>query len=165
MKKIFTILLLLVGIIYANETAHKKKHNVLPLSLSLPYLQTIKADAIVLGEGSVDVYVFIDPYCPYSQNFVDLITSSKKMMQKYKYYLFLYSIKRLHSEAVVSTIYHSNNSLDLLKKVMVNGKKIDVIQYDETKDKVDKIAKVAKTIGVYKRPYLIMSNSKKFKVE
>lgn len=164
MKKIFTILLIILSTLYANEVTHKK-HKELPLSLSLPYLQTIKEDAILLGDGPVDVYVFIDPYCDYSQNFIDLITSSEKMTQKYKYYIFLYSIKRKHSEAMVSTIYYAENSLEILKRVMVNGQKIEAVYHSETQAKVERIAEVAKKIGVYKRPYLIMSNSKKFKVE
>jgi len=69
--------------LYANEPQERPK---LPLSQSLPYLQTIEHDALILGEGPTKVYVFVDPYCPNSRNFLSLIDENSKMRSKYTYY-------------------------------------------------------------------------------
>ena len=154
-KILHYILLSALGTTYllANDVVEHKK---LPLSISLPYLETIEDKALTIGNGPVKVFVFIDPLCPHSQNFMSLIYESKKMQARYSYYLFLYALPRFHSERVVSAIYATKNPLDALVDLMIFKKKIKDSVLLEDKSSVVMIADVAQKIDVYKRPYLIM---------
>jgi len=138
-------------------------HQKVPLAIALPYLQTIETDAITMGSGPVKVYVFVDPYCPHSRNFLSLIAESKKMRMRYTYKIFLYTLPRMQSEVMVSYIYGSPKPLAVLLDVMVHG--VDVTPYSskQHQEKIFKIAAVAKQIDIYKRPYLIMVKKPKKK--
>ncbi|MBT8348126.1 MAG: hypothetical protein HKP62_01600, partial [Sulfurovum sp.] len=123
---------------------------------SVSLLQNIHNDAITLGSGKKLVYVFIDPLCPHSRKFITMISKNPKMLSKYQYRLFLYSIPRMKSTDVVSAIYISENSIKKLLEIMVEEKvhyaKGDTI----TKAKVNRIATVAQEMDVYKRPYIFI---------
>ena len=146
----------------ANDVIEHKK---LPLEVSLPHLQTIEDMALRLGNGPVKVYVFVDPLCPHSRNFLSLIYESKKMQERYSYYLFLYTLPRFHSEKIVAGIYQSETPLKQLIEIMLHGKTIKINKNIKVASKIHKIAQVAETIDVYKRPYLVMVKSKKKKKE
>lgn len=140
-------------VLFANEqTAHQ------PLSYdeSVSLLQSIDSDAIVLGNGEKLLYVFIDPLCSHSRKFITMVSKNPKMLSKYQYHLFLYSLPRLKSTDVVSAVYISANPRETLLQVMIQDK----VRYDKgdemTKAKVDRIAAVAQEIGVYKRPYIFI---------
>ncbi len=154
MNKLLILLLLFsLSSLLANEVkAHKK----LPLARSLPLLKTIESAAMHLGSGPTEVYVFVDPNCPHSRNFISLISESKKMQKNYHYLIFLYSLKRMHSEALVQTIYQSNNPLKMTIDVMLNKKAPTLVQTTKSDVKIAKIAHVAQEIDVYKRPYLVL---------
>jgi len=143
----------------------KKVHIKMPLEKSLPLLKSIENKGIEMGSGGVDVHVFIDPLCPHSRDFVEMIVESDKMRSKYHYYFYLYTLKRFHSEAVVASIYSAEEPLVMLKKVMVKGKEILPLQKvsSETLQKVAAIANVAKKLDVYKRPYMVMVKKPKKK--
>ena len=121
-------------------------------------MQGIRGEAIVLGGGKTDVYVFVDPLCPHSRKFMTMVSRSEKMLAKYKYYIFLYSIPRLKSETAVAAIYASEKPADELLKVMVGGQtppsRMAGGQAGRT---VADIAAVARELDVYKRPYLIVA--------
>ncbi|MGD9969341.1 MAG: hypothetical protein AB7S65_02690 [Sulfuricurvum sp.] len=133
-----------------------EEHPKLPLQQSLPYLRSIEHNAIIMGEGAIKVYVFIDPNCPNSRNFISLIDENGKMRSKYTYCFFLYELKRFHSSELIAKIYSSSHPLETLKRVMIH----DEIPSNESNpavlDKISQIAKVAEKLDVYKRPYIIM---------
>jgi len=155
MKKIILTLYLIGTFAFSNT---QKEHHTPSYDLSLSLLQTIQDDAIVYGEGKKVVYVFIDPLCPYSRKFITLVSKNPKMISKYQYHLFLYSVPRLKSTDVVSSIYVSQNPLNRLLETMVDEK----VQYDEgnqtTKARVDRIEKIGKEMNVLKRPYIFIVN-------
>ena len=152
-KTIILSLCLMGALLFANE---KKEHKHLPYDISASLLQSIHNDAIVFGNGKKHVYVFIDPLCPHSRKFMRMVSTNPKMLSKYQYHLFLYTIPRLNSTEVISAVYLSKNPIKTLLEIMVEEK----VQYDigneMTQAKVDKITLVAKEIGVYKRPFIFI---------
>lgn len=141
------------SVLFANE---KKEHKHLPYETTVSLLQSIHSDAIVLGSGAKHVYVFIDPLCPHSRKFMRMVSTNPKMLSKYQYHLFLYTIPRLKSTEAISAVYLSKNPIETLLAMMVEGK----VQYDKgnkmTQTKVDRITLVAKEIDVYKRPFIFI---------
>jgi hypothetical protein len=140
-------------VLFANE---QKEHKHLSYDVSVSLLSSIHNDAIILGSGKKLLYVFIDPLCPHSRKFIAMITKNPKMLSKYQYHLFLYSIPRMKSEDVVSAVYMSSNPEETLLQIMVKDKVIYDKGNDMTKARVDRIAKVAQEIDVYKRPYIFI---------
>ena len=76
--------------------------------------------SLVVGKRSL--YVFIDPLCPHSRKFITMISKNPKMLSKYQYHLFLYSIPRMKSTDVVSAVYMSENPMETLLQIMVEEK-------------------------------------------
>ena len=156
------ILLISLNMLYAHEGV---KHVKLPLEKSLPLLKTIQKSALHLGTGPVSVHVFVDPLCPHSRNFMEMIVESDKMRSKYSYYFYLYTLPRLKSEKMVHLIYGASDPLALMIDVMVHKKEVDM-SYKENKmvdHEVQAIADVAQKLDVYKRPYMIMVKKPKIK--
>ena len=142
-----------------------KMHVKLPLSQSLPLLKTIETEALHLGSGPVKVHVFIDPLCPHSRNFVEMVAESEKMRARYSYNFYLYTLPRLHSEVMVATIFAAENPLQLLLKVMVEREEVETNEHTSAVvyQKIEAIEAVAKQLDVYKRPYMIMVKQPKKK--
>jgi len=164
--KRFSIFVLVLSMFSLTLYAHdNKKHTKLPLSESLLLLKNIQDKAIHLGSGPVDVHVFVDPLCPHSRNFMEMIVESDKMRLKYSYYFYLYTLPRLHSEKMVKTIYHAQNPLKLMIDVMVKKSSVKLFEdKDEGVDlKIKAISKIAQKLDVYKRPYMVMVKKPKIK--
>ena len=140
-------------VLCANE---QTEHKNLPYDVSASLLQSIDNDALILGNGKKLLYVFIDPLCEYSRKFIKMVSKNPKMLSKYQYHLFLYSIPRLKSTDVVSAVYMSSNPKETLLQVMIEEK----VSYDKgnemTQARVNRIATVAEEIDVYKRPYIFI---------
>lgn len=152
-KTIILSIYLMGTVLFANE---QKEHKILSYDVSVSLLQSIHNDALVLGNGGKTVYVFIDPLCPHSRKFITMVSQNPKMLSKYQYHLFLYSIPRMRSTDVVSAVYMSKNPIETLLHIMVEEK----VQYakgnEMTKAKVDRITAVAQEMDVYKRPYIFI---------
>ncbi len=146
--------------IYSFAASHPPK---LSIEKALPILETIKKYAIHIGKGKSEIYVFVDPLCPHSRDFMDLIIHSKKMQSRYSYYIFMYELKRFNSLHVIESIYTCKDSLACIKKVMLEDmtltKEANVSAKIQTK--IDDIALKASELNVYKRPYLIINKVKK----
>lgn len=125
---------------------------------SLSILQTIHDDAIILGSGKKQIYVFVDPLCPHSRKFITMVSKKPKMLSKYRYHILLYSIPRLKSEDVVSAVYLSPNPMDTLLQIMVEDKVHHEKSNEKTQAKVSRIETVAKEMHVNKRPYIFIVN-------
>lgn len=153
MKKIILTLYFIGTITFANA---EKDHHIPSYDLSHSLMQTIQDDAIIYGDGKKIIYVFIDPLCPYSRKFVTMVSKNPKMIEKYQYHLFLYSVPRLKSTDVVSAIYRSKTPMETLLDIMVEDK----VQHDKndpvTKARVDRIEKVGKELHILKRPYIFI---------
>ncbi len=156
------LILLLLTTSHANPPLVEKKK--LPLAQSLPLLQTITKHAISIGSGKTDVYVFVDPKCPRSREFITLISNNKKMQSLYHYKIFLYELKRFRTKEIIRSIYSSHNP----KKTMLDFmtvKKVPTIKRSHPNKKIDAkihaINKIAQKIDVYKRPYLVLVKKRK----
>lgn len=121
-------------------------------------IQPIEHDAIIYGEGERKVYVFVDPKCPHSRDFMTMINENAKMRSIYRYYIFFYELKRFHSHNLISAIYASSSPLQRTLEVMVGDKEIptDTKIDPKIESKIDEIAHVADIIEISKRPYLII---------
>ena len=164
--RLFYLLLLSIVISVTPLSAEEQKvHKKLPLSESLPLLRTIEDQAIRMGNGPVSVHIFVDPLCPHSRNFVEMIVESDKMRSKYSYYFYLYTLKRMHSEAVVAAIYDSSDPLKMMVDVMVKKKRVDTNTSDDAKKAaiIKAIEIVGEKLDVYKRPYMVMVKAPKKK--
>lgn len=150
LRPIFIILFFGIMQINAAELTNKEK---------IALLQPIEKHAIVYGEGERKVYVFVDPKCPHSRDFITMINESAKMRSIYRYYIFFYELKRFNSRDLIAAIYSSAFPLQRTVEVMVGHKEIPVNTKNELKieAKIDDIAHVADMIGVSKRPYLIIT--------
>jgi hypothetical protein len=113
---------------------------------------------MVYGEGSKKVYVFVDPKCPHSQDFISMINENAKMRSIYRYYIFFYELKRFQSHPLIAAIYMSPIPLQRMLEVMVGHREMpaDHPADGRVEDKIAEIARVAGEIGVSKRPYLII---------
>lgn len=151
-KTLILTILLLTNLI-ANES-QTKKHLSYETSISL--LNSIKKDGIILGSGTRLVYVFLDPLCPYSRKFISLVSQDDKMLSKYRYCIYLYSIPRLHSADAVSAVYISKKPLETLLDTMVQKKVHTAAGNNFTKSRVQRIDAIAKKMNVNKRPFLII---------
>ena len=154
MKSIIFSLLLTATLLAAENT---REHVHLPYDKTMALLQSIKGEAIVLGTGKTDVYVFVDPLCPHSRKFMTMVSHNEKMLTKYKYYIFLYTIPRLKSQDVVAAIYASDKPADALVKIMVRKQTLQTCAPGPAGQTVSDIATVAATLDVYKRPYIIVA--------
>ena len=157
MKNIFFSLLLVVSFLHADD---QREHRQLPYPTAMEYLATIKNDAIVLGSGKTEVHVFVDPLCPYSRKFISMVSRNGKMLAKYRYYIYLYGIPRLHSEDVTAAIYRAANPAETLLRVMVDQDISKAEGNKATRRTVSEISAVAEKLDVYKRPYLIVAEPK-----
>ena len=154
MKTFVFALLLIVSIVHAEQ---KKTHLQLPYAKAMALLEGIRQDAVILGEGSRDVYVFVDPLCPHSRKFIRMVSQNALMLSKYRYYIYLYSIPRLNSERTVSAILTSERPAETLLKVMVGQEAHEADVTGPTQKQVNAIAAVAREMDVYKRPYLMVA--------
>jgi len=121
-------------------------------------VEAAEGDAIVLGTGEKKIYAFVDPYCRVSHAYVQsLFKSKERMFSKYSTYLFFFELPRKHSAKMVSTIYMAKDPVRMIEEIMVHEKKLPENPSPETEEKVKRIYKLAKTIGVHKRPYIIIN--------
>jgi len=152
-KAIISTLCLLSTVLFANA---QKEHKNLPYDVSVSLLKSIHDDAIILGSGKKLLYVFLDPLCPHSRKFIKMVSKNPKMLSKYQYCLFLYSIPRMKSSDVVSAVYMSSDIKKTLLQIMVEEKLSHHKGNEMTKAKVHRIDAVAKEMDVYKRPYIVI---------
>jgi len=155
MKKYILILFLLTQYLLAiqdNTTVPTYKK-------TLSLLKTLDSQAIIMGSGKKDIYVFVDPLCHFSRKFISKVTKNDLMLKKYKYHIYLYGIARLHSQEEINYIYDAKNQLNVLLDIMLNDKKFDYLltptAYNQ--EKVREIKNIAKQINVNKRPFIVIS--------
>jgi hypothetical protein len=157
-KYIYSVFLFVffVSTLFASEPLIEKKKA--PLAVALPLLKSIDHNAIVIGTGPIDMYAFIDPLCPRSQDFVSMIVENKKMQKRYTYHFFYYELKRFNSKGLIAKIYEQDNPLTLMKKIMIEHVEIKPVKVltDSVQKKIDEIAAVAIKLDIYKRPYLFV---------
>lgn len=149
-KVLLLFLLLLVCHSYAKELSTKEM---------VSLVRSIEPLAMQYGEGNIKAYVFVDPKCPHSRDFISMIHDNEKMRSIYRYYLFFYELKRFNSHKLIGTIYTASSPLQKTLEVMVGGKEVAPLTSiaPVIEEQIGKIESVASEIGITKRPYLIIA--------
>ncbi len=157
----FIFFVLLINSSVANEPLISKKKA--PLSVALPLLKSIDHYAIVIGNGPTHMYAFIDPVCPRSREFVEMIIENEKMQKRYTYHFFYYELKRFHSKGLIGTIYTNNDPFSTMLEVMLRKHEVEPIKTLPPKviTQMNNISKVAEQLDIDKRPYLFVVKLKK----
>lgn len=152
----FLLFILLTASLIANEPLISKKKA--PLSVALPLLQSIEQYAIVIGNGPIHMYAFIDPVCPRSREFVEMVFENTKMQQAYTYHFFYYELTRFHSKNIIGTIYTAKEPLEMMRKIMIDKAEIrpDGVLSANALKEINDISAVAKQLEIDKRPYLFV---------
>lgn len=150
----FYLLLLCLSLFLSSESMAKD----LTTQQMMALIRPIEPLAMQYGTGNVKAYVFVDPKCPHSRDFISMIYESDKMRSIYHYYIFFYELKRFQSHDLIGTIYSSSSPLQKMLGVMVGGKEMEERESFSAKveNRINAIETVAETIGVNKRPYLII---------
>jgi len=153
MKNFYFILLL-------SSFLHAKEHIILPLSKTLPEIKTIDEYAITVPGGKNTIYVFVDPFCHYSQDFVEVATDKNNKLRKtYTYKIFLLKLNKFKSMKTIRKILDSKDRLKALTNFMIKHKNLDTnstISNIEVDTIISEVQKVGKKLDIYKRPYLII---------
>ncbi|MDD3475714.1 MAG: hypothetical protein PHI38_02490 [Sulfurimonas sp.] len=122
-------------------------------------LEAIENQAIRFGTGEMSkVYVFVDPLCEFSRALMKKIYENKILQLSNSYYVLFYRLPILDSEHMMQYILESKNPKETLIKVMIDEEIIDVSKYKakpKTIKIIKEIAKVASTLDMTKRPYMI----------
>lgn len=121
-------------------------------------VNTISEHAIRLGNGPNTVYAFVDPMCPMSKSFIEIITSEKSFQKETSYYIFLYRLPMFQSDKLIQYIYQSKTPLETLEEVMVYEDYDDLDNLEsrpEIQKIINKIANVGKKLNIKARPYLL----------
>lgn len=152
--KLYLVLAVWLMAFFAPQCSAKELSTEQIVSLIRP----IEPLALQYGTGDIKAYIFVDPKCPHSKDFLSMIHDNDKMRSIYRYYIFFYELKRLRSHDLIGTIYASQAPLQQTLEVMVGGKEMEEMKsFSQKIDmQMDKIEHVAEAIGVNKRPYLIL---------
>jgi len=155
------LLFILVSGLTANEPLIEKKK--VPLEIALPLLESIDHYSIIIGSGPTQMYAFIDPRCPRSIDFVEMVVSNTKMQKLYTYHFFLYELKRFKTNALIASILVNKNPLNKMKNIMLKKDKPDELSAVSIKiqKQINEISDIAKELDIYKRPYLFVVKPKK----
>jgi len=132
--------------------------NIFALDNRKELLNSISQHAILIGNGENKVYAFIDPLCPKSQAFIELITSREDLKNDSSYFIFLYQLPSFSSAFLITHIYQSKSPLQSLTEVMVY-EDYDVPDQEINKSTLEiikSIKDVAKKMKIKSRPYLLM---------
>jgi hypothetical protein len=150
--QLFYVLLLILGVAdsFAAELSTKRM---------VSMIRPLEQYAMQYGHGDIKAYVFVDPKCPHSRDFISMIHDNEKMRGIYRYYIFFYELKRFNSHKLIGTIYSSSSPLQKMLEVMVGGKEIEPLSSlsSQIEEEIGDIDHVAVELGVNKRPYLIIA--------
>lgn len=147
---LFLLLLLCASPSYAKELSTREM---------VSLVRSIEPLAMQYGEGKIKAYVFVDPKCPHSRDFISMIHDNEKMRGIYRYYIFFYELKRFNSHKLIGSIYSAASPLQKTLEVMVGAKEMEPIKSISPmiEEQIGEIESVASEIGIKKRPYLIIA--------
>lgn len=156
------IIIYLISFTYLLSSPIEKQ--LVPPELAVKLLATIKGDAIVLGTGKIEVHTFIDPLCKMSQRYLSLLYKrNHKVFSQYTVYLYMHEIKSKKSKLHILNIIDSKFPEKMLGTIMLKKDMsgLESMYSGRARRTLDKIAKIANEIGVYKRPYIMINGKVK----
>lgn len=122
-------------------------------------LETLKRDAVSIGHGPREAYVFIDPKCHRSAEFLEAILDSETLRNTFHYYLFVYDMPQVDSHRVVSAVYSAPDPLEALKTYMLKRKKVGLktgAESESVRHRIERIEAAVQLIGIDHTPYLLI---------
>jgi len=122
-------------------------------------MDSISQHAIRIGTGANTTYTFVDPMCPKSKTFIQLILERKELQKNTSYYIFLYRLPKFESDKHIQYIYQSPDPLEALQELMVYEDFDELEKFSptpQTLQKINTVAKVAKHMKIKRRPYLLI---------
>lgn len=120
-------------------------------------LLNLEEDAITFGSGPNQVYVFIDPMCSKSKDYISLISTEEKLLKKNSYYVFLHRLEKFKSDKLINYIYESESPKEALLELIITDELIESQQVVQSvQEKRTRIDKVADSTGMTRRPYLLI---------
>jgi glutaredoxin len=160
--KRFLGLLLSIVIVVPLWAGQPDKKQLLSPDQTLQVLEDVKQYAVTFGNGPEVINTFIDPYCELSQRYLSFIFKKQdRMFSRYTFHFYLYELPGKDSTEMIHAILSSDLKETMLKAVMVDHQQIDVSGDDDAEDAVEAIEEVAKKIGVFKRPYILINGKVK----
>ncbi|MBA3025273.1 MAG: hypothetical protein FP820_02560 [Sulfurimonas sp.] len=155
MIKFFLFFLFCLNL-YAKEIPQKVQ--LLEPLETIKLLEEHQEYAIGIGDGETKVFAFIDPKCSMSQMYLKMLYAQDgRMLKKYTVYLFLLHLDGKHSEQEIETLLATDMPELSLKVIMLQNQALIYEAADDAiLEKIEIIEEIAKKIGVYKRPYIIM---------
>jgi len=133
-------------------------------SVVIPLLEPLKSDAIELGEGERDAYVFVDPKCLKSADFLEAVRENAALRKRFHYYIFLYDMPQAPSAEVINAVYSAPSPKEALFSYMLERKRISKKTNDTPRTAIERIKRIktaAERIGIDRTPYLIVDKNKR----
>lgn len=124
-------------------------------------LKSIEKYAISVGHGPRLVYVFVDPMCKYSREFVQNIFEMKKLQETTTYKIFLSKLNKFDSQGLINFIMESDNKVAALKAVMVDNELGHVYIGNVDKEPIEaseEIDSICNCLHIKKRPFLVLAS-------
>ena len=145
--------LLFITPLLADESSSQK---VLETQVQRDLLQSIRPYAITFGQGETELHIFIDPYCHYSQDYLEaILQQDEQKFQENSYFFYLYEIYYTDATEIIQTIMVSDDREKTLTEIMVTDT-IVMSEEDHRSDyEIEAIADVARELGVDRRPFII----------
>lgn len=124
-------------------------------------LDTISQYAVKIGNGKIrNIYVFVDPECPYSREYMQKITNKDNLDKDNSYYIYLYRLPKLDSDESIQYIYQAKDVKRALIVIMVDEQDLEedlLFEFEvreETLGIISEVAQVAKKLKVDRRPQI-----------
>lgn len=131
----------------------------LPHTESFKTLQKIRPYAIEMGVGVTEIYVFVDPMCPKSRDYITQIATSGKLLRTHKYFIFLQRLEKFDSDRLIGMIYAATDPKSMMLKVMIERCGPDALKggrTDHARKAVAAVSEAAATFKMKRRPYLMI---------
>ena len=152
--KIFLSFMIIALSIFASEEQFKHLKDAKEPRI---LLESIQEHGIKIGDGKLKTcYVFVDPMCPHSKNFIRLITKDPMLQLQNTYYVFLHKLSKFDSAKLIHYIYTAENQEKALTDVMVKNETVVLDNFTlgpKLSENIQNITNVGKSLDIKIRPY------------
>lgn len=144
-----------------NNVSNKKIKKI-PTEQAVKIMEPILEYSISLGTGKRTIYAFIDPLCPHSRSWIDMVSSEKRLQEMYTYKFWLYRLPKFNSDYAIYHIYNSDDVLNELLMIMTRGKELNNVYpegYVPNKEiikKIQNISAIGEKLKATRRPTLFI---------
>lgn len=142
----------------------KELARTIKIQLAMQMIEPLLDEAISIGHGDRTITAFVDPMCPHSKNYIDMISSSKHLHEMYSYKIYLKKLDKfnkpeadLKSEDLIAKIYQADNPKEAMMQIMVeNNNKIKFNPNKDVSEKINTISELGDNVQADRRPYLVI---------